>query len=93
MTLKPPLDFDKIEALRKHMLITRRDMAALFGVTRVTYHGWVRGRPVRAANDQVVRKTLRQLLSAMSEHGWPTPEVIAASSKQRMERLREIITH
>jgi len=92
MMPKPPLDFDKIEALRKHMLITRRDMASLFGVTRVTYHGWVKGRPVRATNDQVVRKTLRQLLSVMS-NGWPTPEVIAASSKQRMERLREVITH
>ena len=91
MTPKPPLDFDKIESLRKHMLITRRDMATLLGVTRVTYYGWVHGKPVRASNDLAVRKTLKKLLGAMSEHGWPTPDVIAATRDQRMERLRTII--
>jgi DNA-binding XRE family transcriptional regulator len=91
MTPKPPLDFDKIEALRKHMLLTRRDMAALLGVTRMTYYGWVKGRPVRASNDVAVRQALKKLLGAMSDHGWPTPDVIAATREQRMERLHEII--
>lgn len=91
MTPKPPLDFGKIEALRKHMLLTRRDMAALFGVTRMTYYGWVKGKPIRASNDEVVRGVLRKLLAIMSEHGWPSPDIIAATRDQRMERLQELL--
>jgi DNA-binding transcriptional regulator YiaG len=93
MTLKPPLDFGKIEALRKHMLLTRRDMAALLGVTRMTYYGWVKGKPIRASNDEYVRTMLRKLLAVMSEHGWPTPDIIAATREQRMERLQEYLNH
>ena len=93
MTPKPPLDFGKVEALRKHMLLTRRDMAALMGVTRMTYYGWVNGKPIRASNDANVRTMLRKLLAVMSEHGWPTPEIIAATREQRMERLQEHLSN
>lgn len=92
MTPKPPLDFGKIEALRKHMLLTRRDMAALMGVTRMTYYGWVNGKPIRASNDANVRVMLRKLLAVMSEHGWPTPDIIAATREQRVERLQELLS-
>jgi DNA-binding XRE family transcriptional regulator len=91
MTHKPPLEFSKVEALRKHMLLTSLDMAGLLGVTRMTYYGWVRGKPMRPTNDEAVRVMLRKLLAVMTEHGWPTAEVIAATRKQRMERLRELI--
>lgn len=91
MTPKPPLDFGKVEALRKHMLLTSQDMATLLGVTRMTYYGWVRGKPIRASNDAVVRTMLRRLLAVMSEHGWPTPEVIVASRSERMQRLQELL--
>jgi DNA-binding XRE family transcriptional regulator len=92
MTPKPPLDFGKIEALRKHMLLTRRDMAALLGVTRMTYYGWVKGKPIRASNDANVRVMLRKLLAVMSD-GWPTPDIIAATREQRIERLQELLNH
>jgi len=45
-----PLDFTKVEALRKHMLLTTRDMAELLGVSRMTYYGWVSGKPMRKTN-------------------------------------------
>jgi len=90
MTPKP-FDFSKVEALRRHMLLTTGDMASLFGVSRMTYYGWVKGRSMRRANEDTVRKTLKRLLAVMTDHGWPMPEVIAADQKQRMQRLLEIL--
>jgi DNA-binding XRE family transcriptional regulator len=91
MTPKPPLDFAKVEALRKHMLLTTTDMSELLGVSRMTYYGWVKGKTLRKTNDESVRTMLRKLLAVMTEHGWPMPEVIAADQKQRKERLDAIL--
>ena len=90
MTNMPPLDFTKVEALRKHMLLTTGNMAELFDVSRMTYYGWVKGKPIRQKNDDKVREILRKLLSLMSE-GWPQPEVIALEQKYRFQRLLEIL--
>ena len=90
MTPKP-LDFSRVEALRKHMLLTASDMAELLGVSRMTYYGWVRGKPLRKSSDEAVRAMLKRLLAVMTDHGWPMPEVIASSQKQRKERLLEVL--
>jgi hypothetical protein len=90
MTPKP-LDFLKVEALRRHMLLTTQDMSELLGVSRMTYYGWVKGKPLRKSNDEVVRSVLKRLLAVMTDHGWPMPEVIAADQKQRKERLLELL--
>jgi DNA-binding XRE family transcriptional regulator len=89
MTNTPPLNFKKVEALRKHMLLTTSNMAELLGVSRMTYYGWVKGKPVRKKNDDKVRDILRKMLSILND-GWPQPEVIALEQKQRFERLLEI---
>ncbi len=91
MTTPNPIDFAKVEALRKHMLLTVGDIADLFGVTRATYYAWLKGKPIRKSNDAVVRTVLKQLLAVMTQHSWPMPEVIAADQKQRKERLQELI--
>lgn len=88
---KPPLDFTKVEALRRHMLLTTSDMAEVLGVSRMTYYGWVRGKALRKSNDTAVRGMLRRLLAIMSTHGWPTPHVIAADQKERKARLLELL--
>ena len=90
MTNIPPLNFTKVEALRKHMLLTTGNMAELLGVSRMTYYGWVKGKAIRKKNDEKVRDTLRELLAVMSE-GWPQPEVIAIEQKERFQRLLEIL--
>ena len=90
MTNIPPLNFTKVEALRKHMLLTTGNMAELLGVSRMTYYGWVKGKSIRKKNDEKVRDTLRELLAVMSE-GWPQPEVIAIEQKERFQRLLEIV--
>lgn len=88
---KIAIDFIKVEALRKHMLLTVQDMADLFGTTRATYYSWLRGKPIRKSNNEVVRVMLKRLLRVMTEHAWPMPEVIAADQKQRKERLQQIL--
>tara|TARA_B100002019_G_scaffold293522_1_gene321905 strand:+ start:932 stop:1216 length:285 start_codon:yes stop_codon:yes gene_type:complete len=90
MTNVPPLDFTKVEALRKHMLLTTSNMAQLLDVSRMTYYGWVRGKAIRKKNDGKVREVLRQMLAMLSE-GWPQPEVIALDQKDRFQRLLEIL--
>jgi len=90
MTNQLPLAFKKVEALRKHMLLTTSNMAELLKVSRMTYYGWVKGKPVRKKNDERVRDILRKLLSAMSD-GWPEPKVISIEQKERFKRLLEIL--
>lgn len=85
------LDFTKVEALRKHMLLTAQDMSELLGVSRMTYYGWVQGKPIRKNNQAKVKVMLKRLLTVMTEHGWPMPEVIAADQKRRKERLVELL--
>jgi DNA-binding transcriptional regulator YiaG len=91
MTPKPTLEFSKVEALRKHMLLTTQDMSELLGVSRMTYYGWVKGKPLRKSNDEAVRTMLRRLLTVIKNHQWPPPEVIAADQKQRKERLVAVL--
>tara|TARA_R110002126_G_scaffold4382_8_gene23028 strand:- start:1027 stop:1314 length:288 start_codon:yes stop_codon:yes gene_type:complete len=91
MTPKPTLDFSRVEALRKHMLLTTSDMSELLGVSRMTYYGWVKGKSLRESNDKSVRIMLRKLLDVMTQHNWPTPEVIASDQKQRKERLVAVL--
>ena len=86
-----PLDFKKVEALRKHMLLSTSDMAGLLGVSRMTYYSWVKGASPHKANDLLVRAMLKKLLGVMTDHNWPTPEVIVSSQPQRVARLREIL--
>lgn len=90
MTNTPPLEFKKVEALRRHMLLTTSNMAEILGVSRMTYYGWVKGKPIRKKNDQNVRGILKQLLATMT-NGWPEPEVIAMEQKYRFKRLLEIL--
>lgn len=87
---KQPLDFTKVEALRKHMLLTKADLCKLIGVSRMAYHGWLNGTPVRAANDEAVRSVLRQLVYVIRTFGWPQPEVRGLNQKQRFAKLLDL---
>jgi len=66
-------------------------MAELLGVSRMTYYGWVKGKSLRRANDIAVRAMLKRLLSVMTEHSWPMPEVIGAAQPERKRRLLDIL--
>jgi len=83
--------FAKVEALRKHMILTTAQMAKVLGTTRVTYSGWVNGKAIRKTNEDRVKQVLRNLLAVVTEHEWPKPEVIALASSQRFNTLLEIL--
>jgi transcriptional regulator with XRE-family HTH domain len=91
MSEQPALDFGKVESLRKHMLLTTQQLCKLFGVSRMTYYGWLKGKNIRKHNDFKVRRRLRQLLAVMHEHEWPTPDVIGVSSVERFEKLKKLL--
>lgn len=90
MTNRAPLDFKKVEALRRHMLLTTSNMAELLKVSRMTYYGWVKGKPVRRKNHDRVITSLRSLLKIM-ENGWPQPSIIALEQKDRYKQLLELL--
>ena len=87
-----PLNFDNVEALRKHMLLTMTQMAKLLAVSRVTYAGWVKNKPIRKGNDSNVRAVLRKVMRVMTEQEWPSPDVIAMPSAQRFDYLVELMS-
>tara|TARA_R110000787_G_scaffold234269_6_gene341123 strand:+ start:26 stop:313 length:288 start_codon:yes stop_codon:yes gene_type:complete len=86
----PALDFAKVEALRKHMLLNTTHMSKFLGVSRVTYSGWVKGKPIRKGNDAKVRGALRKMFTVITDHNWPEPEVIAMAPAQRFNTLLEL---
>mgnify|MGYP006280150717 CR=1 FL=1 len=86
-----PLDFGKVEVLRRHMLLTSGDMAKALGVSRVTYYGWLRGKPIRRNNEDYAKKRVRHLLAIMTDHLWPTPEIVGLDQKERSKRLLDLL--
>jgi DNA-binding XRE family transcriptional regulator len=88
----PVLDFTKVEALRKHMLLNTTQMAKFLGVSRVTYSGWTKGKPIRKGNDAKVRVALRKMFAVIESHQWPMPEVIAMTPAIRFNTLLEMTT-
>lgn len=62
----------------------------VLGVSRMTYYGWLKGKPLRKSNDAKVREKLRDLLDIMKD-GWPQPDVIALESVARRQRLLELL--
>lgn len=86
----PSLDFMKVEALRKHMLLTASQMSKFLGVSRVTYGAWVKGKPMRKGNDAKVRIALRKMFAVIESHQWPMPEVLAMTAELRFNTLLEM---
>lgn len=87
-----PINFEHVEALRKHMLLRGQDMAYLFQVSRMTYYGWVTGKVrIRENNASRVRRVLRKLLVLMHENQWPDARVVAASADERLDLLKQAL--
>jgi DNA-binding XRE family transcriptional regulator len=91
MTHNQQVDFNKVEVLRRHMLLTTSDMAKVLGVSRMTYYLWVRGKPMRSTSVPKVKLILKKLLNILTETGWPTAEVLEMDQKQRVQRLLELL--
>jgi transcriptional regulator with XRE-family HTH domain len=85
------ISFEKIDSLRKHMLLTRTQMAQLLGVSRVTYYNWKALGSVTPRNVVYVRKVLKEVLRIMVDHEWPSPNVVAMQSDDRYAELLKLI--
>lgn len=92
-TKKPePLDFNRVDALRKHMLMTASDMASILGVSRVTYYNWTRGKKLRSTSEAKVRRSVRKMLHIIRDHDWPSPEILSMTQPERKKALAELIS-
>lgn len=85
------IEFTKIEALRKHLLVSKVSMAKLYGVTRMTYYNWCNGKRMNKTNRQRIVDTTKKLLYVMSAHEWPNSTVYEMSDTERCERLEELL--
>lgn len=85
------LDFDKIDALRKHMLLTVESMSEVLGTTRVNYYNWRRGaKPSKKRGDKV-RNIVRSLVYMVAQNQWPNPAVFVAKQSERLVMLKEAL--
>lgn len=83
------IDFNRIEALRRSMRIGAGGFAKVFGVSRATYHNWIKGiTHPRGKQIERVEKTLHTLKYIVMYDMWPN---ITASSKMRTAALEKLI--
>lgn len=85
------IDFEKIDLLRRSMLLTVGNMANLYGVSRETYYNWLAGKYPRRKMEDSVRVKTRRLLELIAIHEWPTPDIIVADQKTRFEKLLALL--
>lgn len=82
-----PIEWKQVEALRRHMLLSIKEMATLLDVSRPTYYAWLAGTPPRARKDKEVRLVLKKLLAIITDYQWPAPEILALDPPERFKRL------
>lgn len=91
MTEQRRITFDKIDSLRRHMLLTHSQMAELLGVSRVTYYNWRAAGYPAERNIAKIRATLKDMLRVMLDHGWPTPAAVAMDQGERLAALQALL--
>ena len=84
-------DFSKLEDLRKHMMLSVSDVAKLYGVSRTTYYGWMKGKPMRKRSQDRVNMIVRYLLDILVTHDWPSAEHRVLTAKSRFAALCDLI--
>lgn len=85
------LDFAKVDALRKHMLLTVESMVVLIGTSRVSYYNWLKHGIKRKKTSDQIRKAVRKLVAVMTNHNWPNEAAYVASQAERLEMLQNLI--
>lgn len=86
-----PLDFAKVDALRKHMLLTVESMCALLKVSRVSYYNWLKGAKVRKTKADHIRRVIKDMVFLISNNQWPNSAVFVADQATRLVMLEEVL--
>lgn len=84
-------DFHNVEALRLYMLLTVESMVNILGTTRVSYYNWMKNGIKRKKTEDHVRKMMRLLGAAVSNHNWPYDAVYIAKQPERLRMLKELL--
>ena len=84
-------DFAKVDALRKHMLLTVESMVILLGTTRVSYYNWLKAGIKRKKTLEHVRKMVRSMVTLVSNDQWPNPAVYVANQPERLKMLQDLL--
>lgn len=92
-TTHKSIDFNKVEILRRHMMLTAADLADIFQVSRQTYNNWLQGKPLRPTNEKHVKRTIRQLLAIVKEQNWPDEAVRNLDQRARVQRLLVLLRY
>lgn len=90
-TTAKPLDFEKIDALRRHMLLTVDSFVKLAKTSRVSYYNWMKGQPIRPTTAARVRKVVRSFAELASDGAWPNAAVYVATQAERLKMMQETL--
>lgn len=85
------IDFAKVDALRRHMLLTVTSLVAILGTSRVTYYNWLKGTQPHDVTAGQVREIVRKLVTLVSTNQWPNGAVYVAKQSDRLLMLQEAL--
>jgi len=85
------IDFDRVEYLRKHMLLTVTSMAILLDVSRPSYYVWLKGGRVSRKNAAAIRKTMRSLATLVTANLWPDETALVSNQAGRLASIKSLL--
>lgn len=89
--MRDGVNFELVERMRQHAMLSVAGMCALLGVSRMSYSRWMRGVQPRKAMAERINKQLQAVALAIQEDDFPTPEVMQLSRGERLNRLLDLL--
>jgi DNA-binding transcriptional regulator YiaG len=86
-----PINLDHAEILRQKARLTIDEFAKLVGVTRMTYHTWRGGGPIRNSNRTRLETVVTGLERLFASPEWPVVEVELLTTAGKESVLRRAI--
>jgi DNA-binding transcriptional regulator YiaG len=86
------IDFNTVDTLRKALGLNKKSMSTILGVSRVTYHHWLKGNSQpRGQVSERVRARLRKLVVIVRQEGWPPPQLLSMDAGARYAYVLELM--
>ena len=79
---------DEAEFIRQKVRLSQEEFAELVGVTRMTYHTWRRGSPIRSSNQFQLNEVVHGLSALVKAQEWPRIEEQLFKAKDKVTLLR-----
>jgi predicted transcriptional regulator len=87
---KDGVDFNKLELLRKRMLLSVTDLASILGTSRMSYYTWLEGGEIRKSNIKKINLKIDKLKNIISKYNWPN-NVLELEQKDRKAKLIKLL--